>query len=258
MRAVPPTRRCSPREALQFDARLRAGRAGPPRRRRSRWRHAASMRRAVRHWKRGGLAGGRGRCQRLRLAECLLKDQDSGGAELELHHGGIAAGAVGAGAPRETRRAAREPGRAGLSASSAGAARELQARATSSTSLPKFSPREELAQRGGEGRDAAGSPRLPCSSCARPSGSPPVSAIASVVAVGVVEHDDAFHARAVAPAARGNSSAPAPASCRVVLADRAADDDAGLALAMPRQHVVEDLAADVVEVDVDAVRRSAA
>ena len=39
----------------------------------------------------------------------------------------------------------------------------------------------------------------------------------------------------------------------VVLADRAADDDARLAVDA-RQHGVEDLAADVVEVDVDAFR----
>ena len=86
----------------------------------------------------------------------------------------------------------------------------------------------------------------------------PITQIAShfgdgdAVAVGVVEDDDAFHAGSVDEqrevvfwALNGGRI--------VVLADGAADDDAGF-FVDAGEHGVENFAADVVEVDVDAVR----
>ena len=69
-----------------------------------------------------------------------------------------------------------------------------------------------------------------------------------MVTVGVVEHDDAFHACAVHQQAQVVLRALHGCGV-VVLADRAADDDAGFTRQFG-QHGVEDFAADVVEVDV--------
>ena len=73
-----------------------------------------------------------------------------------------------------------------------------------------------------------------------------------MVAVGVVEDDNAFHARAVHQQ-REVVGGTLDGSGVVVLRDGAADDDAGPQVDA-RENGVENLAADIVEVDVDAAR----
>ena len=120
--------------------------------------------------------------------------------------------------------------------------------------MPVFSPRNSRAGRRGTGRRrperrprATAAPR-----CAASSDS---CGDALRVAVGVVEDHEPGHRRAgdqqlhvVGRAARGLGG--------VVLRDRAAEHDARAARES-REHGVEDLAADVVEEDVDAVRARA-
>src|SRR6185295_7336064 len=66
-----------------------------------------------------------------------------------------------------------------------------------------------------------------------------------------VEHDHALHAQPVDE--DGAPVAHAVGVARVVVRDRAADDDAGEQV-RARQHGVEDFAADIVEVHPDAIR----
>ena len=73
-----------------------------------------------------------------------------------------------------------------------------------------------------------------------------------MIAIGVVEHDDAFHARPVHQ--QREIVGRAFDRCRiVVLGDGAADDDARLAVDAS-QYGIEDFAANVVKVDVHTLR----
>ena len=80
---------------------------------------------------------------------------------------------------------------------------------------------------------------------------PRIWARASPVAVGVVEHQESFHAHPVVDEKTGDAAWTRCRATGVVLGHDAAADDATVGLHAP-QGAAEDLAAGVVEVDVDA------